>query len=193
MVYGRKRCFLRFCERFVRDDHYLLCIRRGLTGSYYVAETAYGFVRSKVGVLTTYSLPESSVCCGFMYDFINKSGDVAGYYNAGYSGGRTVYQGFVRNWSGTFTTFELPDEENMFGDYTLGTIVRGFNDSGTVVGSYLDSSLVTRGFMRDEFGNVTTFLPPGALSASVNAINDGGEVAGTYVDADGVSHGFVVR
>jgi uncharacterized membrane protein len=147
-----------------------------------------GFVRSKLGVLTTFSIPEASGCCGAMYDFLNKSGDIAGYYNAGTSGAQR-YAGFVRNWFGTLTTFQL-DESGYLGG---GTIVTAFNDNGTAVGSYPDTNNVIHGFMRDEFGNVTTFLPSGALSASVNAINDGGEMAGTYVDADKVSHGFVVR
>ncbi len=62
---------------------------------------------------------------------------------------------------------------------------------GVITGYYLDSSLVTHGFVRIETGVITSFDAPGATYTSGNAINTAGTITGIYDDANFVTHGFV--
>jgi probable HAF family extracellular repeat protein len=79
------------------------------------------------------------------------------------------------------------------------TAVYGVNDSGQVVGVYVDASGKERGFsaiavgedMADFTGaTFTTVAAPGATATRAYGVNDVGQIVGSYDDAAGVTHGF---
>jgi hypothetical protein len=59
-----------------------------------------------------------------------------------------------------------------------GATVAGINGSGEVTGSYYPSSISIQQFVRDQFGNITTFNIPGYIWTA--GIEDNGDVVGTY-------------
>jgi len=72
------------------------------------------------------------------------------------------------------------------------------NQSGAVVGTYLDTNNVYHGFLRSPDGKFTSFEAPGADTTPndyngtlAQSINDFGVIAGFYADATGLTHGFV--
>jgi YVTN family beta-propeller protein len=69
------------------------------------------------------------------------------------------------------------------------TLVLGINNSGVMVGSYIDSSGITHGFSRTN-GIFTTIDFPGATLTEAVAINNTGEIIGNYNDSQGLGHGF---
>lgn len=66
----------------------------------------------------------------------------------------------------------------------------GLNNSGTVVGYYVDSSYNNHGFTYQN-AKLTTFDVPKATSTKAVGINDRGEIVGNYTDASGTTHGFL--
>jgi hypothetical protein len=84
------------------------------------------------------------------------------------------------------TTFDYPGTGNL-------TEPSKINDKGDIVGIYLDSSLVQRGFVR--FSNGTFSAPivepndTGNLTQG-RGINNSGTVCGDYIGSDSVDHGF---
>src|SRR5689334_2018513 len=63
------------------------------------------------------------------------------------------------------------------------------NDRGQIVGSFLNSSGTTHGFLRSN-GQFTTIDPPAATYTVAHGINNLGQIVGTYRDNAGVFHGF---
>lgn len=68
----------------------------------------------------------------------------------------------------------------------------GLNDHGQIVGSYVDASGHTHGFL-DTTGRFTTLDAPGASSTVALGVNNLGQVVGNFVDSAGVEHGFVEK
>jgi hypothetical protein len=106
---------------------------------------------------------------------INLSGTIVGYYlDSEFSA-----HGFLRNISGSITTFDVPGASE--GDH-LGTFANAINDAGEVAGTYSGSDLSWHGFLRDTSGNITTFDVPGeTMSGNTygpQGINDAGQVVG---------------
>jgi uncharacterized membrane protein len=71
----------------------------------------------------------------------------------------------------------------------------GINDSGQIVGFYIDSSGIDHGFL-DSNGHYTTLNDPSAGTGSGQGtlafgINDSGQIVGEYYDSSGVQHGFL--
>lgn len=89
-------------------------------------------------------------------------------------------------------TFDVPNAPQ-------GTYPSAINQLGTITGYYLDASFVGHGFLRDVFGRVTIFDPPGsAANCCIGgtypfAIDNHGTIAGLYFDANYDSHGFLRR
>ncbi len=84
------------------------------------------------------------------------------------------------------TTFDYPGTGNL-------TQPQKINDRGDIVGIYLDSSLVQRGFVR--FNNGTFSAPIVEPNDTGNVtqgrgINNSGTVCGDYIGSDSVDHGF---
>lgn len=83
-----------------------------------------------------------------------------------------------------FTSIDVPTAR--------ATTVFGINSTGDVVGSFVDATGVTRGFLlhRDTF---TTITHPGAGRTAARGINDLGEIVGNWArtgDAAVISFGF---
>src|SRR5262249_32271602 len=67
----------------------------------------------------------------------------------------------------------------------------GINDSGVLVGYFLDSLGVTHGFLDDGVTFTTIDVPGAANFTQVNGINNAGALVGDFVDpATGNTEGF---
>jgi hypothetical protein len=76
-----------------------------------------------------------------------------------------------------------------------GTDPDAINNGGVIAGTYVDSNLVSHGFVLID-GQYTTVDDPLAApvphtGTEVAAIDVHGDIMGTYFDANGVGHGFV--
>jgi hypothetical protein len=70
-----------------------------------------------------------------------------------------------------------------------GSQATGINDQQEVCGFYIDSGMVTHGFLLN-FGTLTTLNFPGASSTQALGLNDQGQVVGVYT-VGAAMHGFV--
>jgi hypothetical protein len=70
------------------------------------------------------------------------------------------------------------------------TSAQGLNNSGVVVGEYVDSSGRGHGFILQD-GNYSRVDYPGANHTTLTDINDEGMMAGAYVDGLGIIQGFM--
>ncbi len=110
---------------------------------------------------------------------INSSGEITGWFQDA-----TGVHGFVRDATGTITTFDV-----MTG--LLGTTATCIDDGGVVAGYYRDKQSKDHGFIRDATGAFTTFDPPNSISTVPYSINQAGVAAGEYTIGNQTSHGFV--
>ena len=60
-----------------------------------------------------------------------------------------------------------------------------------IIGSYVDASGVTHGFLRTPSGSFTTIDVPGSTFTTPTSITPGGVIIGWYGDASGGTHGFL--
>ncbi len=75
--------------------------------------------------------------------------------------------------SGTYTVFDVPG--------ATGTYANGINDSGQIVGSYVDVAGRFHGFL-DSGGSFTTIDVPGSTKGTIAAgINNAGQIVGFSV------------
>jgi hypothetical protein len=84
------------------------------------------------------------------------------------------------------TTFDYPGTGNL-------TEPQKINDEGDIVGIYLDSSLVSRGFVRFTNGKFSAPIVEPNDTGNVTqgrGINNSGTVCGDYIGSDNVDHGF---
>jgi hypothetical protein len=92
------------------------------------------------------------------------------------------------NGEATYISFSVPG--------ALGTYPMSINNSMTVTGYYYVSPTVTRGFLRDADGNITTFSVRDGVWTEPESINTAGDITGFYEDfpaaqSFGVLHGFI--
>jgi hypothetical protein len=152
--------------------------------------TTTGFLRTRRGRFVDIDVPGSQVTGPLK---VNDRRQVAGIYvdgDARPGPDGTVppakIHGFVWD-GGHYETIDVPGAS--------ATILLGINNSGQMVGSYIDADGAYHGFLRDRKGRVTT-LPeaPGADPASGGtqpcAINERGQIVGLAYDAQGGSRGF---
>jgi hypothetical protein len=83
----------------------------------------------------------------------------------------------------SYVSFEIPG--------ALGTYPMSINNSMAVAGYYYASFTVTRGFLRDPDGAITTFDVPGGFWTEPESINAAGEITGFYEVVSGIPQGFV--
>lgn len=109
----------------------------------------------------------------------------------GFAGSATPYAAVLTPGGGgttggsyTFQTISVP------GAASQGTFPSGINDSGEIVGSYIDGAGHEYGFVETSTGFASISVA-GAASTSAYGINDLGQVVGTFVDGSGVEHGFL--
>jgi hypothetical protein len=73
-----------------------------------------------------------------------------------------------------------------------GTTPFGIVADNTVVGSYIDSSNVTHGFMWNPTTfHITKINPPGSVNTYVGGMNSTHTITGSYTDSSGVYHSFL--
>jgi len=188
-----------------------------VTGTYHDANLVrHGFVRSRGGKLTTFSVPGSASTfpsglntsaitgtftdtSGATHGFLFSAGQWTRFYlpgtpnpalfinNAGtITGTYTSLGGFVRSF--------LRDSTGAISHFdppgSVFTQATGINELGTVVGYYYDVDKY-HGFSRSADGTFTVIDVPGAVKTYVMGLNDSGAITGYYLDAANGSHGFV--
>src|SRR5262249_46741046 len=89
---------------------------------------------------------------------------------------------FLWTSDGTLTTFTDPDGAT----YTQANAI---NNSGTIAGTFEDTSNAEHGFVRAADGTFKTFDVDGASYTDVRFVNNKGEIAGTYYENG--TYGFV--
>ncbi|MGA8491684.1 MAG: hypothetical protein WB711_14760, partial [Terriglobales bacterium] len=119
--------------------------------------------------LTTVDHPNCTTSGGFSsgaiaFYGINKAGAAAGWCTSTKTG---LYTGFVYK-SGKFTAIKFPKSN--------GTQAIGINDSGDVVGLYLDSANTQHGFVK-KGAKYTSFDVKGDTTTTAWGINNSGQIA----------------
>jgi hypothetical protein len=103
--------------------------------------------------------------------------------------------GIVMDFSFDPTTFafSLGNLREVYFPGSRFTVPLKINDSGQIVGLYVDASGMEHGFLLSN-GAYSTIDFPGAIASEAAAINNHGqpEIAGSYVDSTGKVHGFVM-
>lgn len=116
---------------------------------------------------------------------INVDGIVAGNWDDA----NQVRHGYLRGLSTVIITVDEPDAGTQPNDVTD---ITGLNDLGQVTGTYTCSNASGCGFVRDQYGNYTSFVVPGATDTWGGGINNSGVIAGGYTPDDGADlYGFI--
>jgi probable HAF family extracellular repeat protein len=155
-----------------------------IVGEFIGPLSAEGF-ELNAGSLTTFSPSGAFITAA---QSINASGQVVGEFIV-----NNVAHGFEFNpANGTTATIDDPNAGTGSGQ---GTEAFGINDSGQIVGTFIDSAGVLHGFV-DINGQFTTLTDPSAgtglgQGTAAFGINDAGQVTGVFKDANGVVHGFL--
>lgn len=107
-------------------------------------------------------------------------------------GGPEGSQGFLASVSQKKTTMETYQSLN-YSHHSNEVVPFGINDSGQIVGHYVDSSGVYHGFEKSDAKFTTIAVPfSGAQDTTPIAINDSGEIVGAWIDSGGTTHGFTL-
>ena len=119
---------------------------------------------------------------------INSRGVVVGEYDSG-----TDFHGFVLD-GGHYTTLDEPHAGTGVGE---GTVAVDVNDSGVIVGHYIDSHHAEFGFVLRN-GKFTSFSIPAPVGAKhprtvLNGISDNGTMTGIYFDDSGANNSFTIH
>jgi hypothetical protein len=136
-----------------------------------------GFIRSPHGGIIQYSAPNSS---STELADRNSKAVLLGTFQDTTSSHNS--HGFTLSFN-TFTQIDYPGGSN--------TVLTGINDSGTIVGYYLDASNNYQGFQL-EAGTFTSIAYPGATSTMPEDINNLGRITGAYDVNGGNTNGFVL-
>jgi hypothetical protein len=83
----------------------------------------------------------------------------------------------------TFITFDPPGSTSTLPSAIIATRM--------IIGSYVDESGVTHGFLRKRGGSFTTFDVPGSSSTTPTDVTSSGVITGWYSDQVGNPHGFI--
>lgn len=144
---------------------------------------------------------------------VNNAGEVIGTYTL--VQGAPFQTGFVYQ-DGIFTTLQfdpiaINNKGVIVGQGTLGsgsfvlndgistpfmhgtdqTVVSDINDSGNIVGYYIDhATFAEHGFIYKN-GTFATVNVPGAANTSISAINNNGDVVGSFSDTNNMNQGFL--
>jgi hypothetical protein len=156
----------------------------------------HGFLRTASGTVTSFDAPGANTTSvtGLVGGTFPTNIDPTGSYITGvYSDSTGLVHGFVYSLpltaSAAFTTFSAPNAAtSLTSFYVTGTIGFAANASGTVVGSYLDSSEVAHGFEYTPTATPTPTFSPAAgtySSAQTVTIADSDSAATIYYTTDG--------
>jgi len=135
-----------------------------------------GFVRKPSGTITTFLINGQPN----LANKINNYGTIVGSYfpNPG-SGNQQAYK---RYGNGAVVTLKSPSGAGL-------TIPYGINNAGKIVGSYVTTTSVQKGFTYLN-GAYTTFYHSGWSLLEPQAINRQGVIVGSYDDSSSKTHGF---
>ena len=96
----------------------------------------------------------------------------------------------VRAAGPTFASFDFPSAAGL-------TEGRDINNNGEVVGTYIDSSGIHRGFLLNNGAFTSITFPPAAVWTRANGINKNGDIVGEYSltdpKGDANVHGYLLR
>jgi probable HAF family extracellular repeat protein len=169
-----------------------------IVGSFFDANTvAHGFVLSGGQYTTLPDDPKAATGLGPLSGSdaraMNDQGQIVGfYYDANF-----VSHGYLLS-HGQYTTLDDPNAGTMAGQgpFAQGTFPQGFNNSGQIVGFYIDASFHGHGYLLSH-GQYTTLDDPNAANGAfqgtiASGINDHGQIVGYYYDANNVTHGYLL-
>ena len=152
-------------------------------------DAAYGFVYdSNTGQYTLINDPQANNVAGVygtVIEGLNDSGAAVGYYN----GNDGVDHGFVAtpDGSGGYNYTDLNDPNAAAGSTTYAQAI---NDTGEVVGYYLDSDGDQHAFLYTG-GTNGTYYDLTSLQGEALAINGNNQIVGYYETGDGAQVGFL--
>ena len=197
-----------------RVRHPIAINASGAISGYYIDSTSvqHGFVRSSSGTYTAIDPTGVGTCVnndngskfgGTTASGIDAAGDVAGTY----LDASCAQHGFIRNASGTITSFNVPGAASSpcttnggSGQKICGTFLVLSDAEGDLTGSYIDADGTIHGFLRPAAtGNFTSFDDPnaytsgtlnGTIGIAINSQTSGIEISGSYIDANSVLHGY---
>ena len=176
-----------------------------LDGNY----VAHGFVRAASAAVTTFDAPGAGTTSSIKGSLVSLQGTVPTAINAAgtivgtYLDTHSCYHGFLRAASGTITEFDVSGAVTNAActpqaASRVGTRPIAINSTGTIIGTYSDTSGKYHGFVRAANGGVTTFDAPPVASISCSScgtvpttIDTAGDIAGYYSDSNGRHYGFV--
>ena len=155
----------------------------------------HGLIRRPDGTFKTFDAPGAGTGsyqgtgCPGCASGVNQWGAIAGTY----IDANSVQHGFLRSPNGNFATFDAPGAGtgSYEGTGCSSDCPTSLNDSGAVMGTYIDSNFVYHGYLRSPDGSIVTVDPSGSIFTWSSDINDLGSITGYYVDANGVYHGFL--
>jgi probable HAF family extracellular repeat protein len=141
--------------------------------------TAHGYTYdTRSGELTPVELPKDTHAESVTATGIADNGDISGFYTVG-----KITSGFVIH-HGTFRQLS-------FGAMT-NTQALGVNNTGQVVGSYLDAAGTTHGFLWSPHSPLRSIDDPNSAGTTViNGLNNRGQLVGFYTDTVGNTHGLL--
>jgi hypothetical protein len=140
-----------------------------------------GFIRYSNGSTKLFSAPGAA---STWFTRRNASGITVGYYYTQNSSTAPA-TGLILT-STSFASLKYPG--------AVSTYANGINKYNTIVGSYITTSGVSRGFIY-KGGKFTSVNYPGAYSTTIAAINDSGTIIGGYVNGnfENPTHGFMLK
>jgi probable HAF family extracellular repeat protein len=135
-----------------------------------------GFVRKPSGTITTFLINGQANIA----NKINNYGTIVGYYFPSAASGNAV--GYKRYSNGHVVTLKGPSGARSTTPYDI-------NNAGKIVGAYVTTTSVQKGFT-DLNGAYTTFYHSGWSLLAPQAINKQGVIVGGYDDSSSKTHGF---
>jgi uncharacterized membrane protein len=150
------------------------------------SQKRHGFIWMHGTVTATFNVPNDDPVLGTVALGINDRGQIVGdFVDAPPPPTASRRHGFLRDSAGkTYTTLDPPGS-------TL-TVAQGINNSGVIVGLYIDKDGKQHGFVLSDGVYTTIDVPiPGAINTEINSINATGQIGGQYQDGIGTMHGFV--
>jgi hypothetical protein len=170
----------------------------GITAGTYIDTSGvyHGFLLDSGGTITILDAPGAGTGSGMGTEIedMNGSGTMVGGINVGVVNGVGTTHSVIRSANGTYTIFDPPQANG------VSSFAYGINDSGAIVGTYRNASLVRHGYVREPDGTFVTLDDPNAAALTYSAtnlgttsvrINAAGVVVGLFTDAAGVRHGFM--
>jgi hypothetical protein len=140
------------------------------------APSMVGFLRKPSGTITTFLVNGQPN----LANKINNYGTIVGSYFPSASSGNQV--GYKRYSNGGIVTLNGPSGAR-------STVPYGINNAGKIVGAYVTTTSVQKGFTYFN-GAYTTFSHSGWSFLEPQAINKQGVIVGDYLDSSSKRHGF---